>query len=94
MKRFFTDHPFNNDIIIEVDENKVISFYSQASISRHYERKQMIEDGVIEEDEEEELHPVYWIDSQDWESHVKPHLLRKPWIRKEMLEYIESELNN
>lgn len=92
MKRFITDSKFNNDISVKVEDGAAF-FYSQSDINYFHHRDRLIKEGLVSDDEEAELNPFYWIPVENINDQVRNHLLKKSWFRKEMLDYIESELN-
>jgi hypothetical protein len=91
MKRFITDARFNNDITIMVKDDAAF-FYKQEDIRWFEHRKILVSEGMIE-DNEDVLEPFYWLPVTNWDEQVQKHLLKKYWVRQEMLDYIEEELN-
>lgn len=92
MKKFRSNSQvFNDNFFIEVKNDEAI-FYYEPVVNRFHEKRRLISIGEMEEDDEE-LQPFYWIPIFNWDEQVKNHLLRKSWITKEMIDYIEQKIN-
>jgi len=91
MKRFITDAEHHNDISIDISDIAVY-FYLQDDIRNENHRRHLIEEGFIE-DSGETINPFYWFFKSRWDDDMKQHLLKKSWVRQEMVDYIEQEIN-
>jgi hypothetical protein len=91
MKRFITDAKFHNDITVNVKDGAAY-FYLQEDIRYYEHRKHLIEEGFIEDDKET-INPFYWLWVAHWNEQVQNHLIKKSWIKQEMLDYIEEQIN-